>query len=180
VWGFANLYNRDGAVEFAPRETETMTDNSDLLASVLRRLEALEDERAIQTVLTRYGFAVDSGDADATANIYTEDCHIDIDAVAFMDGSAGARSIVTSEAHQAIMPNCAHVMGPFVVQLDGDKATATGYATVHVKEDGQVRVWRQSYGRWELVKQGGTWRVAKRTSRSTGRDDCQAVLNAAL
>ena len=86
------------------------------------------------------------------ANIYTEDTHIDIDGVAFMDGREQARGIVTSPAHQGIMPNCAHVMGPFVIQLDGKKATATGYATVYVKEDGQVRVWRQSYGRWTLRK----------------------------
>jgi hypothetical protein len=41
-------------------------------------------------------------------------------------------------------------------------------------------VWRQSYGRWELVKREGRWQVLKRISRSTGRDDCQAVLNAGL
>ena len=157
-----------------------MSDNSELLAKLMQRVDALEDERAIQTVLTRYGFAVDSGDADGTANLYAEDCHIDIDGAAFMNGRAESRGIVTSPVHQSIMPNCAHVMGPFVVQLDGDQATATGYATVYVKEDGQVRVWRQSYGRWELVKREGRWQVLKRISRSTGRDDCQAVLNAAL
>jgi uncharacterized protein (TIGR02246 family) len=158
-----------------------MTDQSDLVAQLLARVEALEDERAIQKVLTRYGFAVDSGDAEATGNIYTEDTHIDIDGVAFMDGREQSKGIVTSPAHQGIMPNCAHVMGPFVIQLDGQKATATGYATVYVKEDGQVRVWRQSYGRWTLRKEAdGQWRVRERISRSTGRDDCQAVLNAAL
>jgi uncharacterized protein (TIGR02246 family) len=158
-----------------------MTDQSDLVAQLLKRVEALEDERAIQKVLTRYGFAVDSGDADGTGNIYTEDTHIDIDGVSFMDGRDQARGIVTSPLHQGIMPNCAHVMGPFVIELGGETAVATGYATVYVKEDGQVRVWRQSYGRWTLRKDpDGVWRVLERISRSTGRDDCQAVLNAAL
>ena len=157
-----------------------MTDQSELIASLLQRVEALEDERAIQRLLTRYGLAVDGGDAEATGQLYAEDCHIDIDGAAFMDGREQARGIVTSPAHQEIMPNCAHVMGPYSVELDGDRATATGYATVYIKEDGKVRVWRQSYGRWELVKRDGRWQVAKRISRSTGRDDCQALFRAAL
>lgn len=157
-----------------------MSDNSELLASLIKRIEALEDERAIQAVLTGYGVAVDAGDADATARLYAEDCHIDLDATTFMNGRDQTRGIVNSDMHQSIMPNCAHLMGPFVVQLDGDRATATGYATVYVKEDGQAKVWRQSYGRWELVRREGRWQVLKRISRSTGRDDAQAVLRAAL
>jgi uncharacterized protein (TIGR02246 family) len=157
-----------------------MADQSELIASLLKRVEALEDERAIQRLLTRYGLAVDGGDADATGEIYAEDCLIDIDAAAFMNGRNEARGIVASPAHQEIMPNCAHVMGPYAVELDGDRATATGYATVYLKEDGKVRVWRQSYGRWELVKRDGRWQVKTRISRSTGRDDCQELFRKAV
>ena len=137
-------------------------------------------ERAIQAVLTRYGFVVDSGDAEGTAMLYAEDCRIDLDNSAFMEGREATKGIVTSPLHQGIMPNCAHIMGPFAVKLDGDRAVATGYATVYVREDGQSRVWRQSYGRWELVKRDGCWQVLHRTSRSVGRDDAQALLNAGL
>ena len=157
-----------------------MEDLAGLVADLKARIEALEDERAIQSLLTRYGLAVDSGDAEATARLYAEDCHIDIDSAAFMNGRAESRGIVTSPLHQAIMPNCAHVMGPFEVRLEGDRAVATGYATVYLKEDGQVRVWRQSYGRWELIKRDGRWQVQKRISRSTGRDDAQDLLRAGL
>jgi uncharacterized protein (TIGR02246 family) len=157
-----------------------MTDLLQLVTALQARVEALEDERAIQAVLTRYGFAVDSGDADATSNLYAEDCHVDIDKVAFMDGREATRGIVTSPVHQSIMPNCAHVMGPFTVKLDGERAVATGYATVYVRENEQVRVWRQSYGRWELVKRDGRWQILRRTSRSVGRDDSQALLNAGI
>ena len=157
-----------------------MDETATLIATLMTRIEALEDERAIQALLTRYGIAVDAGDPEATGLIYAEDTHIDIDNAAFMSGRAESKGIVSSPQHQAIMPNCAHVMGPFEVQLDGDRAVATGYATVYLREDGQVRVWRQSYGRWELVKRGGRWQVLKRTSRSTGRDDAQALLRAGL
>jgi uncharacterized protein (TIGR02246 family) len=147
-----------------------------LLAEALRRIQRLEDEAEVRNLLSSYGLATDGGSAEATANIFAEDCHIDIDGVAFMEGRDQARGIVTSPLHQEIMPNCAHIMGPFHITWEGETAVATGYATVYLKEGDSVKIWRQSYGRWELVKRDGRWQVLKRTSRSTGRDDCQALL----
>ena len=157
-----------------------MAHQADLLESLLRRVEVLEDERAIQALLTRYGFAVDSGDAAATMRLYAEDCELDFDGAAFMHGRAETRNIVESEAHQSILPNCAHIMGPFAVQLDGTRATATGYATVYVREAGKTQIWRQAYGRWELEKRGGEWQVVKRLSRAVGSREAQDLLSRGL
>jgi uncharacterized protein (TIGR02246 family) len=153
---------------------------NDELESLMRRVQALEDERAIQAVLTRYGFAVDAGEAEATMALYAEDCHIEIDGIAVMEGREQTRNIVESEVHQAILPNCAHIMGPFVVELDGDRASATGYATVMVKEDGVTGIWRLAYGRWELERREGRWQIVTRISRSVGRADAQDLLRMAL
>ena len=157
-----------------------MAETEALLADALRRIQRLEDEAEIRNLLSSYGLATDGGSVEATAQIFTEDCHIDIDGVAFMEGRDQARGIVSSPLHQEIMPNCAHIMGPFHIKWpkDGndDTAVATGYATVYLKEDETVKIWRQSYGRWELVKRDGRWQVLNRTSRSTGRDDCQDIL----
>lgn len=153
-----------------------MADTAELLAEALKRIQRLEDEAEIRNLLNRYGLGTDGGDADATAQIFAEDCHIDIDGVAFMEGRDQARGIVASPLHQEIMPNCAHVMGPFHITWEGETAIATGYATVYLREGETVKIWRQSYGRWELVKRDGRWQVLKRTSRSTGRDDCQELL----
>jgi hypothetical protein len=153
-----------------------MTDTAAVLADALARIQRLEDEAEVRNLLSSYGLAVDGGSEDATGAIFAQDCHIDIDGAAFMQGREQARGIVTSPLHQAIMPNCAHVMGPFHITWEGETAVATGYATVYLKEGDAVRIWRQSYGRWELVKRDGRWQVLKRTSRSTGRDDCQELL----
>lgn len=153
-----------------------MSDTAQLLADALRRIQRLEDEAEIRNLLSSYGLATDGGSEDATANIFAQDCHIDIDGVAFMEGREQARGIVASPLHQEIMPNCAHVMGPFHLKWDGETAVATGYATVYLREGDNVKIWRQSYGRWELVKRDGRWQVLRRTSRSTGRDDCQQLL----
>jgi uncharacterized protein (TIGR02246 family) len=153
-----------------------MADTETLLADALKRIQRLEDEAEVRNVLSSYGLATDGGSAEATANIFAEDCNIDIDGAAFMQGREQARGIVASPLHQEIMPNCAHIMGPFHLTWEGETAVATGYATVYLKEGDTVRIWRQSYGRWELVKREGRWQVLKRTSRSTGRDDCQELL----
>ena len=150
------------------------------IAALEARLTRLEDERAVQAHLTRYGFAVDSGDVEAAADLFAEDCRIDIDKAVYMDGREEARQIVACDAHQALLPNCAHVMGPFVVELDGDRATATGYATIFLRTDGRSQVARQSFGRWELARRDGQWRITRRISRSVGREDTGEVLRGGL
>jgi uncharacterized protein (TIGR02246 family) len=145
-----------------------------------RRLQALEDEREIQRVLVRYGLAVDVGDAEATMALYAPDCFLDLNEAVFMQGREQTRGIVESDVHQALLPNCAHVMGPFVVQVDGDHAVATGYATVFLKQDGVSRIWHQAFGRWELSRCDGQWLITKRTSRTIGRPDNHPLIEPAL
>jgi len=145
-----------------------------------RRIEDLENESQIRAVLNSYGPAVDSNDAAKTSSLYAEDCTVDIDGAWFAHGREETKNIVTSDAHQSILPNCAHIMGPYVVRIDGDRATASGYATIFVRRDGEVTIWRQSYQCWQLVKRDNRWQVVNRVSRSTGRQDGQALLQAAL
>ncbi|MEO5841423.1 MAG: nuclear transport factor 2 family protein [Acidimicrobiales bacterium] len=154
------------------------------LAELSARVQRLEDERAITRVLTRYGFAVDIGDADATAALYTDDTVIDLGPTSQFHGSAGARQLVLDERHQAIVGRCAHTMGPFVIDLDinGDRATATGYVRVYISDDDMLnpRLWRIGYTKLELVRSGATWRIATRLSRSVGAEDGQNLLRGGL
>ena len=155
-----------------------MTDE-ERLALLEGRIAALEDERAVRDILTRYGLAVDSGDTAATVALYAPDCVIDIDASVILNGWREARFLVESPAHQEILPECAHVMGPFTVALNGTSAVATGYATVFVRRDGKPGVWRQSFGRWELEKREGRWLIVRRVSRSVGHPDAGGLFNRA-
>jgi uncharacterized protein (TIGR02246 family) len=151
-----------------------------LVADLATRVTTLEDELAITRLLTSYGFAVDGDDADACAALYAEDAVVTIDGRTELTGRDQVRGIVTSDGHQAILPGCAHVMGPFTVELAGDRAVATGYATVFVVTDGQRRVWRQSLGRWELSRTAGGWRVDRRESWARGEAQGQAMVRDTL
>ena len=143
------------------------------VAQLARRLTALEDELAITRVLTAYGLAVDGDDADGCADLYAPDGTVVIDGGTTLTGREELRTIVTSDAHQAILPGCAHVMGPFVVEVTGDRATATGYATVAVAGEPDRRIWRQSLSRWELSRTPAGWRVDGRNTWATGRPEGQ-------
>jgi uncharacterized protein (TIGR02246 family) len=159
---------------------------SELEATVERlaaRLQAVEDELAITRLLTSYGFAVDGDDPDGCADLYAPDAVVTIDDTVRLAGRDELRTIVTSEAHQAILPGCAHVMGPFTVDVSGDTATATGYATVFVASDvsgGPREVWRQSLSRWTLARVGGAWKVQRRESWAIGREPGQAIAREGL
>ena len=161
-----------------------MDDPTPLLNHLAARVRCLEDEREITRVLTRYGFAVDVGDADATAALYTDDTVIDLGPSSQFEGAAGARQLVLDERHQAIVGRCAHTMGPFVIDInvDGDRAIATGYVRVYISDSDMKdpRLWRIGYSKFELERSGATWRIAHRLSRSVGADDGAEVLRTGL
>jgi ketosteroid isomerase-like protein len=138
------------------------------VAALAARVQALTDVLAVHGVLVSYGLAVDAGDAAATAVLYADDCEVDIDGAVQFRGRQEVHDMVLGGAHQAILGECAHLMGPYVVEVDGDRAVAVGYATVYVRENAQITPWRQAYGRFELARRDGTWQITKRVSRAVG------------
>jgi ketosteroid isomerase-like protein len=161
-----------------------MDDSTRTVADLVARVQRLEDEREITRVLTRYCFAVDIGDADATAALYTDDTVIDLGPTSQFHGTAGAQQLVLDERHQAIVGRCAHTMGPFVIDVDitGDRATAIGYVRVYISDEDMrnPRLWRIGYTKLELIRAGTTWRIETRLSRSVGAEDGASLLRDGL
>ena len=159
-----------------------MTITTEQFEALERRVQRLEDERGIHRTLVRYGFAVDSGDADATADLYTHDCVIELDFEGgrTFRGREGAKALVENETHQSLLPACAHLIGPVAIEVDGDHAVATGYATVVRRSGDDFVIWREGCGRWELVRRDGEWRISHRTSIAIGSAAAQALLTAGL
>lgn len=147
-----------------------MSDLADTVARLEARVQRLEDERAIIDVLTSYGFAVDADAAELTGSKYTAEAVIDIDGQIFFEGREAIEDMVRGDAHQSILPDCAHVMGPFVVDVDGDEAVATGYASVFIVRHGERRIWRQAVNRWTLQRTPHGWQVSNRASRALGSE----------
>ena len=147
-----------------------------MVAELSRRVGALEDELAIHRVIVRYGLAVDAGDADGGAGVFTEDGVYDVD-VGRMEGREAVRRMVRGERHQAMVGHCAHQMGPATVSLDSpERATALGYSRVYLHTPAGTHVYRVSLNRWELGKRDGEWLITRRTTRVLGHPAALAVL----
>jgi ketosteroid isomerase-like protein len=144
-----------------------------------RRIAELEAERDIQRVIVTYGFAVDSGDADATRARFEDDAVFDI-GTSVMNGADEVHAMVCGAAHQSLLPGAAHTIGPAVVHVDGDHAVATGYSRIYRTVDGRFELFRLAANRWELTRTDGTWRIARRDSRVANTVEYQSVLRGGL
>ena len=142
--------------------------------ALTRRVQRLEDELAIHRVIMDYCFAVDSGDAERAAALFTEDTVYDSE-VMMMHGRDEVRRMVLSDRHQALLPNCAHTIGPISVDLQGDHAVAIGYSRLYLRKDNDIELWRLSFNRWELARGEGGWRVARRSTRVLGHAEAQRL-----
>jgi uncharacterized protein (TIGR02246 family) len=121
----------------------------------------VSDTEAITQVIAAYGPAVDRGDADAVAGLFTEDGWYDVAGRRY-EGRAALAEMVRSSGHQGLLARgAAHVMGLPRIEVDGDRAVAVNHSVVHVGGE----VWRVSANRWELVRTHDGWKVAARTNR---------------
>ena len=159
---------------------------------IMTRLQAIEDELAIRNLLTRYGLAVDCGDADTAAALHTADCVYAVAApgsgrddgdrhkedALLIQGRQSIRDMLNGAGHQALLPNCAHTVGPLQVELDGDSASVTGYSRLYHAEQENVRLVRLGFNRWLLHKDEQGWKIQRRTSCPVGSAAAQELLEA--
>lgn len=151
------------------------------LRALHERVGGLEDELSLRRLIASYGPAVDSGDAESTGALWTEEAVYDMD-VGRLDGRAAIADMVHGPTHQEIIDGgSAHAVGPPVIRIDGDRATATAYSQLFRADgDGGFYVWRVAANRWEFVRDPGAehgWRTAGRLTRLLdGRADARGIL----
>ena len=150
------------------------------IAALEGRVRHLEDELAIHRQIVSYGFAVDTGDAEATARLFAEDGVFDIDGTMILNGREGIREMVRGDRHRSLLPGCAHTIGPAVVEIDGDRAIATAYSRIYHRRKSGFEMLRLSFNRFELERRDGHWQIARRTTRLLGHDEAHAIFARAL
>jgi hypothetical protein len=136
---------------------------------LLARLGRVEDELAIGRLILTYGPAADAGLAARAASVWSEDGEYDWDA----DGSpymgrAAVEAMLRADRHLGIIGGgAAHFAGPPLIHLDGDRAMALTYSLIMRRDadHGRFYLWRVSAARWDLERDGGSWRVRRRTNR---------------
>jgi ketosteroid isomerase-like protein len=136
----------------------------DRLVALERRVGVLEDEVAIHRLINTWGPAVDTGHAEAAASLFADDGILESD-LSYLIGPPAIAAMVNGEGHQSLIRGgSAHIPAFPVLQIDGDRATATGYTRVYRHTDEGYEVWRLSANRWEFRRTAEGWRVTRRTN----------------
>jgi hypothetical protein len=136
----------------------------DRLVALERRVGLLEDEVAIHRLINSWGPAVDTGNAEAAASLFADEGILESD-LSYLIGPAAVAAMVKGEGHQSLIRGgSAHIPAFPVLQIEGDRATATGYTRVYRHTDEGYEVWRLSANRWEFRRTDGGWRVTRRTN----------------
>lgn len=145
-------------------------------AALEARVRLLEDHVAIYQVMMGYGPAVDAGEAALAAGRWTEDGSYDAQVGAW-HGRDAIAGMVEGEMHQTIIGGgSAHITAMPYVHVDGDRAVATAYAQLCRADGENFRVWRVTATRWELVRDGDGWKVARRVNRLLDGDEAAREL----
>jgi len=146
------------------------------------RITRVETELAIRNVIARYGLAADCGNVTAALACHTEDAvYIVSNPQAGRGGEVGdlelkghqaIADMLRSDMHQSLLPDCAHTVGPFVVDIEGATAKVLGYSRVYHKQ----KLMRLAVNQWTMRKDGRAWKIARRESRVMGEDAAQELL----
>jgi hypothetical protein len=147
------------------------------VAAIAARLRVLEDESEIRRLVSAYGPAVDSGQAERAAQLWTESGAYDV-GMAVWEGHDAIIGMVHGEAHQGLIAHgVAHILGVPHIVVDGDRAVATCYSRVFRHLDGVYETWRVAANRWELARTEEGWRATRRTTRLlNGSDEARQLL----
>lgn len=158
-----------------------MSDSQERLRALEARLQELEDQLAVRDVFTRYGFAVDSADAEATAALFGADSVTTVDGGRFtLRGHDDIRGMVFGDEHQSIVPGSSHAIGPVRVTVDGDEAVAVGYSHVDYSDEHGVRPIRRSANWWRLQRTDTGWTIVERRTQLLGSAAGQGILHEGL
>jgi hypothetical protein len=77
-----------------------------------------------------------------------------------------------TDMHQSLLPDCAHTVGPLMVDVKTSLASVTGYSRVYHYQ----ALMRVAINHWEMRKTSGLWKIARRESRVIGETAAQNLL----
>ena len=144
-----------------------------------RRLRALEDREAIREAIARYAYEVDCGEPPDWASVFSADIEMEAGKLGTSRGLGEIERRFTRAEHlDAIRDGSQHAYSNVVVDLevDGDHATAWGYACVHTRRGGEWRIYTLGVNRWRLRREEDGWKFVERQRREVGEGDWRRLI----
>lgn len=119
-----------------------------------------EDRVEIQNLAGRYSQALDDGDPDAWADVWTADGVMEM--VAQERWITGDSLRALAAARDDSTPQARHMPSTFVIDGAGDEASMSSYVTVVSCDDPAKIVFQGRYVD-KIRRVGGSWKLAHRT-----------------
>jgi hypothetical protein len=125
--------------------------------------QEIPDKQHIRELQNRYSYAIDSGQYDSLDGMFTPDATYH-----FVAGSTNSIEALKSTIQDALKPltSSQHINGNQWAEIEGDRATAGCYFTVHMFKEGVVDGEHfEMGGRYddELLRTPSGWRFTRRT-----------------
>ena len=137
-----------------------------LVRALQARVRELEDRMEILQVIAAYGPAVDAGEADAVAKLWTEDGVYDVDGTWQFAGRDEIAGMVHSDQHQGyIHGGSGHLQQVPRIDIDGDRAVAIHHSQLVLRDGANYRIDRVTANRWELERTPDGWRATHRRAQ---------------
>ena len=123
--------------------------------------QRLQDEWAIVALLNRYILSIDSHDDAAFADNFHDDGVYESPF-----GTAEGRAAILATIHQwhagGVTAGKRHMFGPWQIEVDGDRATATSSYWVLEAAEAPPRIVASGGYVDVITRRAGTWRFARR------------------
>ena len=159
-----------------------MVDQSALvqeLDSLRKKVELLKDKEQIRELLSRYSFNVDLRRIDNILRLWTDDCFFVTDApghITEVKGKDQFRSFFGNPPQQ-FRPDPQHLQLDYVVEVNGDTATAIGYQVITVPRVGGFIITRCGFRSFSLRRAGGKWLIQQiKSIGMTNESECQNLI----
>ena len=136
----------------------------------------LQDKEEIREVLSRYAFNVDLYRLDHYLRLFTDE-------MLFVTDGPGEDVQCKSKQElkdflEAVLPKphpgMQHLQLDYVINVDGDTATAIGYQLLTLHENGKFGIMRCALRTFDFKRVDGIWKITRTISHSTGNaPNCQ-------
>jgi ketosteroid isomerase-like protein len=145
-----------------------------------KKVQILEDKEAIRDMLVRYAFNADLNRTENYLKLWTEDGVFATDVEGKLVVSKGKdeiRRILLNPIHQAITNRCQHLQLDYIIQVEGDTATATGYQLLTQRWEGGFGIFRCAFRAFSFRRLDGRWLIKETKSIGIGKPECQQLIS---
>jgi len=135
------------------------------LVALETRLRSAEDQLEIIRLLNTYGPAVDSGSAEAAADLWVEDGIYDAGGVTRFTPEALIQMYNDTGHQELVHTGASHLTATPRIEVNGDTAEAVAYSFVVLRRGEEWFIMRGAINHWSLVRTNDGWRIKERFNR---------------